>query len=76
MTAKIYKDDWDVTATGKMVFSIDYEALKEHKDWVDLFESATELRIEDSYICDCGLNYGECCKYPEKYRTTGCNEEE
>lgn len=38
---KIYKDEWDVTPSGKMVFSIDYEAVKEHRAWIDFFENGS-----------------------------------
>ena len=32
--------------------------------------------IPDKFICDCSLNYGKSCLYPDKYLTTGCNEED
>jgi hypothetical protein len=28
--------------------------------------------INDKYVCDCPVNYGKDCKYPEKYREEGC----
>lgn len=75
---KIYKDDWDVTPPGKMVCSIEYKALESDpwSDWIKLFRQTSELEIQDSYICDCEKNYGGRCKYPEKYRTIGCNGKE
>lgn len=26
----------------------------------------------DNYVCDCMKNYGNICKYPEKYKNGGC----
>lgn len=46
--------------------------------YVDFFDSTLLplVQIEDSYVCDCDVNYGGRCKYPEKYRTSGCNGED
>lgn len=53
-----------------MKVSVDHLKWLKEKRLTDLF---VEERIEDSYVCDCGRNYGGRCQYPEKYRSGGCN---
>lgn len=66
-----YNDLENDTMEMKVSVSFINDNLKylKEKRLVDMF---INTNTKDSYICDCGRNYGKTCKYPDKYRNGGC----